>query len=195
MTKDLTVGNPLKVIVSYMIPVFLGLVLQQAYNLVDTLVVGRFVGSNALGGVGSASSLCLMVMGATMGLCSGFCIPISHAFGEKNESKLRKYLAHAIYLSAANAVIIMAVFLTFGGQILDWMGTLPENRDFAYSYVMAICIMVVPTKVMQYCSARGKPLPSRCSALLVSQRISPFRKRMMGSFLRIYNIQRAPDSA
>lgn len=147
MTKDLTVGNPLKVIVSYMIPVFLGLVLQQAYNLVDTLVVGRFVGSNALGGVGAASSLCLMVMGATMGLCSGFCIPISQAFGAKNEIKLRQYLAHSIYLSAINAVVIMAVFLTFGGQILDWMGTLPDNRSHAYNYVM-VYFMGVPCAVL-----------------------------------------------
>lgn len=147
MTKDLTVGNPLKVIVSYMIPVFLGLVLQQAYNLVDTMVVGRFVGADALGGVGSASSLCLMVMGATMGLCAGFCIPIAQAFGEKNDTKLRKHLAHAIYLCAANAVIIMAVFLTFGGQILDLMGTLPENRDYAYSYVM-VYFMGVPCAVL-----------------------------------------------
>jgi len=69
MTKDLAVGNPLKVIVNYIIPVFLGLVLQQAYNLVHTIVVGRFVGANALGGVGAASSLCLMAFDATMGLC------------------------------------------------------------------------------------------------------------------------------
>ena len=118
MTKDLTVGNPLKVIVNYMIPVFLGLVLQQAYNLVDTLVVGRFVGSNALGGVGSASSLCLMVMGATMGLCSGFCIPISHAFGEKNESKLRSYLAHARSRLLRNGRRADVLFLSNRGERL-----------------------------------------------------------------------------
>lgn len=147
MTKDLTVGNPLKVIVSYMIPVFLGLVLQQAYNLVDTIVIGWFEGSKALGGVGAASSLCLMVMGATMGLCAGFCIPISHAFGEKNETKLRQYLAHSIYLSAANAAIIMAVFLSLGGPILDAMGTLPENYDHAYNYVM-VYFMGVPCAVL-----------------------------------------------
>ena len=147
MTKDLTVGNPLKVIVNYMIPVFLGLVLQQAYNLVDTIVIGWFEGSKALGGVGAASSLCLMVMGATMGLCAGFCIPISHAFGEKNETKLRQYLAHSIYLSAANAAVIMVVFLSLGGTILNAMGTLPENYDHAYNYVM-VYFMGVPCAVL-----------------------------------------------
>ena len=135
MTKDLTVGNPLRVIVNYMIPVFLGLLLQQAYNLVDTVVVGRFVGANALGGVGAASSLCLMVFGATMGLCSGFCIPIANAFGAKEDSRLRQYLAHAIYLCGMNAGLVMFVFLTFCRPILTAMNTPVENFPFAYDYV------------------------------------------------------------
>ena len=135
MTKDLTVGNPLRVIVNYMIPVFLGLLLQQAYNLVDTIVVGRFVGANALGGVGAASSLCLMVFGATMGLCSGFCIPIANAFGAKEDSRLRQYLAHAIYLCGINAGLVMFVFLTFCRPILTAMNTPVENFQFAYEYV------------------------------------------------------------
>ena len=140
MTKDLTVGNPLKVIVNYMIPVFLGLVLQQAYNLVDTMIVGRFVGANALGGVGAASSLCLMVMGMSMGLCSGFCIPIANAFGAKEETRLRKNLAHAIYLSAANVALTMFIFLTFCHQILVLMNTPEDNFQFAYQYVFVYII-------------------------------------------------------
>lgn len=140
MTKDLTVGNPLKVIVNYMIPVFLGLVLQQAYNLVDTMIVGRFVGANALGGVGAASSLCLMVMGMSMGLCSGFCIPIANAFGAKEETRLRKNLAHAIYLSAINVGLTMFIFLTFCHQILVLMNTPADNFQFAYDYVFVYII-------------------------------------------------------
>lgn len=140
MTKDLTVGNPLKVIVNYMIPVFLGLVLQQAYNLVDTMIVGRFVGANALGGVGAASSLCLMVMGMSMGLCSGFCIPIANAFGAKEETRLRRNLAHAIYLSAINVGLTLLIFLTFARQILVLMNTPEDNFQFAYEYVFVYII-------------------------------------------------------
>lgn len=140
MTKDLTVGNPLKVIVNYMIPVFLGLVLQQAYNLVDTMIVGRFIGANALGGVGAASSLCLMVMGMSMGLCSGFCIPIANAFGAKEETRLRKNLAHAIYLSVINVGLTMFIFLTFCRQILVLMNTPVDNFQFAYDYVFVYII-------------------------------------------------------
>lgn len=140
MTKDLTIGNPLKVIVNYMIPVFLGLVLQQAYNLVDTMIVGRFVGANALGGVGAASSLCLMVMGMSMGLCSGFCIPIANAFGAKEETRLRRNLAHAIYLSVINVGLTMFIFLTFCRQILVLMNTPADNFQFAHEYVFVFII-------------------------------------------------------
>lgn len=147
MTKDLTVGNPLKVIVNYMIPVFLGLVLQQAYNLVDTMIVGRFVGANALGGVGAASSLCLMVMGMSMGLCSGFCIPIANAFGAKEETRLRRYLAHSIYLSVINVGLTMFIFLTFCRQILVAMNTPADNFQFAYDYVF-VYILGMPFVVL-----------------------------------------------
>lgn len=147
MTKDLTVGNPLKVIVNYMIPVFLGLVLQQAYNLVDTMIVGRFVGANALGGVGAASSLCLMVMGMSMGLCSGFCIPIANAFGAKEETRLRRNLAHAIYLSVINVGMTLLIFLTFARQILVAMNTPVDNFQFAYDYVF-VFIVGMPFSVL-----------------------------------------------
>lgn len=147
MTKDLTVGKPLKIIVNYMIPVFLGLVLQQAYNLVDTIVIGRFEGANALGGVGAASSLCLIVLGSVSGLCSGFCVPISNAFGAKEETRLRQYLAHAIYLSAAVTVVLMFVFLTFCGPILELMKTPEENFRYAYDYVQ-VYFMGIPFAVL-----------------------------------------------
>lgn len=147
MTKDLTVGKPLKIIINYMIPVFLGLVLQQAYNLVDTVVIGRFEGANALGGVGAASSLCLIVLGSTSGLCSGFCVPISNAFGAKEDTRLRQYLAHAIYLSAAVTVILMFVFLTFCGPILKLMKTPEDNFQYAYEYVQ-VYFMGIPFAVL-----------------------------------------------
>lgn len=140
MTKDLTVGKPLKVIVNYMIPVFLGLLLQQAYNLVDTMIVGRFVGANALGGVGAASSLCLLAMGMSMGFCSGFCIPIANAFGAKEETRLRKSLAHAIYLCAINVALNMLIFMGLCGQILELMNTPKDNFDYAYDYVFMYSI-------------------------------------------------------
>ena len=135
MTKDLTIGNPFRVMLNFMIPIFLGQLLQQAYSMVDTMVVGHFVGGNAIGGIGTATSLCMIVFGACLGLCTGFCIPLSNAFGAKNSSLLRQYLAHSIYLSAINTTIIMTVFLTFSAPILRAMGTPDENFGYAMDYL------------------------------------------------------------
>ena len=75
MTRDLTRGNPARVILQFTIPILLGLLLQQVYNLVDTMIVGKFVGVDALGGVGSTGSLNFMILGSCIGLCMGFGIP------------------------------------------------------------------------------------------------------------------------
>ncbi len=152
MTKDLTVGSPLRVMIKFAFPIFLGLVLQQAYNLVDTIVVSWFVGDNAVGGVGAASSLCLMVWGAANGLCTGFCIPIARTFGAKEDSQLRKYLANSIYLSVIAVVLLMGLFLPMTGPILTWMQTAPENYDYAFAY-FTVYFLGLPFAVLYNLSA------------------------------------------
>ena len=84
MTKDLTVGRPLKVIFDFAVPVFFGYLFQQFYNLVDTIIVGQFLGVSALAAVGSTGSLNFMIIGFCMGLCSGFAIPVAQKFGAKD---------------------------------------------------------------------------------------------------------------
>ena len=81
MTKDLTVGRPLKVIFNFAVPVFFGYLFQQFYNVVDTIIVGQFLGVSALAAVGSTGSLNFMIIGFCMGLCSGFAIPVAQKFG------------------------------------------------------------------------------------------------------------------
>jgi len=77
MTKDLTVGRPLKVIFDFAVPVFFGYLFQQFYNLVDTIIVGQFLGVSALAAVGSTGSLNFMIIGFCIVLCSGFAIPVA----------------------------------------------------------------------------------------------------------------------
>ena len=138
MTKDLTRGNPVSVILQFIIPILLGLLLQQVYNLVDTMIVGKFVGLDALGGVGSTGSLNFMVLGSCIGLCMGFGIPAANAFGAGDESQLRRYVANSIYLCAAASVVVMAVVLVFCREILTAMHTTPETYAYAYDYIYRI---------------------------------------------------------
>ena len=135
MTKDMTRGNPTGVILQFIIPILLGLLLQQVYNLVDTMIVGKFVGLDALGGVGSTGSLNFLVLGSCVGLSMGFGIPVANAFGAGEESQLRRYAANSIYLCAAASVVVMAIVLVFCREILLAMHTTPETYDYAYDYI------------------------------------------------------------
>ena len=138
MTKDLTVGNPLKLVLQFAIPVWLGMMLQQVYTLVDTAIVGRTLGVLALGGVGSTGSLNFMVIGFCNGLCSGFAIPVAQAFGAGDERQLRRYITNSVFLCAAVAAILLAGILPNCRRILTLMNTTKEQFDFAYSYIFII---------------------------------------------------------
>ena len=87
MTKDMTSGSPAKLIFGFAIPMFLGLLFQQFYSMVDTLIVGKFLGVNPLAGVGSTTSLNFMVLGFCMGVCNGFAIPVAQMFGAREEGR------------------------------------------------------------------------------------------------------------
>ncbi len=78
MTKDMTNGSPMKLILGFSIPLLFGYLFQQFYNLVDTLIVGRFLGVDALAAVGSTGSLNFLIIGFCMGVCNGFAIPLAH---------------------------------------------------------------------------------------------------------------------
>ena len=99
MTKDMTQGSPLKLILAFAVPLMLGSLFQQFYNLADTIIVGRFVGVEALAAVGSVGGLNYLVLGFVNGIACGFSIPISWTFGAKDYREMRRYTANAVWLS------------------------------------------------------------------------------------------------
>ena len=97
---DLTEGSPFKLIIYFCIPMILGNLFQQLYNFVDTMIVGHFLGVEALAGVGATGSINFLIVGFCLGMCSGFAIPVAQMYGAKDYRSLRKYVANSIYLSA-----------------------------------------------------------------------------------------------
>lgn len=81
MTNDMTRGNPVRLILAFMIPTFLGNIFQQFYNLVDSVVAGRYIGVEALAAIGSTTSLIFLVTGWLQGITSGFSIMVAQCFG------------------------------------------------------------------------------------------------------------------
>lgn len=145
MTKDLTDGKPMKLILGFSVPLLLGFLFQQFYSLVDTLIVGRYLGVDSLAAVGSTSSINFLVIGFCMGVCIGFSIPVSHKFGAGDYAGMRKYVANCVWLSVAFAAVLTIVTVFFCRQILEIMKT-PENIiDEAYGYIVVIFIGIPVT--------------------------------------------------
>ena len=137
-TRDMTDGSPMKLIAGFLAPMLCGLLFQQFYNMVDTIVVGKFLGVNALAGVGSTGSVNFLVLGFCIGVCNGFVIPVAQKFGERDYLGLRRFVTNAIWLSALFAAVMTALTCLMCGRILTWMNTPQDIFQEAYSYVFVI---------------------------------------------------------
>ena len=113
--SDMTTGSPAKLIIRFMIPMFLGNLFQQFYNVVDSIVAGQFLGVQALAAIGSTGSLMFFVIGWLNGLTSGFAIMVAQCFGAKKEDRMRHYVAMSVYLSVVFA-LVMTIGLTLANE-------------------------------------------------------------------------------
>ena len=109
---DLTEGTPWKIIMRFSIPLFFTFLLQQFYNMVDTIVVGQFLGKDALAGVGSTGAINFMIIGFCMGLANGFVIPVAQRYGAKDYKDMRRFVANSIWLTVFFAAIMSITVLS-----------------------------------------------------------------------------------
>lgn len=145
MTKDMTQGSPMKLILGFSIPLLFGFLFQQFYNLVDTVIVGRFLGVDSLAAVGATGSINFLIIGFCMGVCNGFSIPISHKFGAKDYVGMRKYVANCAWLGISFAVVMTLLTTWLCRDILVLMRT-PENiLQDAYTYIWIIFLGIPVT--------------------------------------------------
>ncbi len=138
MTKDLTNGSPMKLVIRFAFPLFLGMILQQFYSIIDTVIVGQKLGVEALAGVGSTGSISFMVIGFCTGLSNGFAIPIAQQFGAKNNAELRKYMANSLWLWIIYSAIITLLVCVFCDSILRFLNTPEDIFDYARVYIFII---------------------------------------------------------
>lgn len=138
MTKDLTTGSPLKLIITFTFPAFLGMLFQQFYNVVDTIIVGKLLGIGPLAGVGATGSLNFMVLGFCMGICNGFAIPVAQKFGASDQVELRKFVANSLWLVAIIALVLTVPVCVYCRPILRVMNTPEDVFEYAYQYIFII---------------------------------------------------------
>ena len=144
MTRDLTTGSPMRLIWSFALPTLFGMLFQQFYNMMDTVIVGQLLGASALASVGSTSSINFFVIGFCMGVCNGFAIPVAQRMGAGDYSQMRRCVANAGWLSALFAVVLTVVTGLLCRTILTVMQTPEDIFDGAYQYILII-FLGIPT--------------------------------------------------
>lgn len=141
--KDLTEGKPMKLILGFGLPLLFGLLFQQLYNMVDSIIVGQMLGVNSLAAVGSTGSINFMILGFCIGICNGFAIPVAQAFGARDIENLKKYITNSAWMSILFSIVITTVVGLLTKKILIWMKTPDTIIDEAYLYIF-IVFMGIP---------------------------------------------------
>ena len=145
--RDLTQGSPMKLLIGFSLPLLGGFLFQQLYSFVDTAIVGRFLGYDALAAVGSTGSINFLINGFCIGLCSGFAIPIAQAKGAQDYTELRRFIMHSVYLCAVIAMA-MGLITGFGSPLLlKLMNTQSELLNMAVSYIQPV-FFAIPATVL-----------------------------------------------
>lgn len=136
--KDMTSGSPTKLIIGFALPLLMGMLFQQVYSLMDTIIVGQALGVNALAGVGATGSITFLIIGFCLGVCNGFGLPIAQRFGAKDYKSLKKYVGNAYVLSIIITIIMTVLTVIFCRDILVLMQTPDDIIDLSYSYLIVI---------------------------------------------------------
>jgi len=145
METDMTKGNPLPVILKFMIPLWIGNVFQQLYNMADTIIVGRFIGAGALAAVGSTGTVMFLVTGLSQGMSTGFTVLTSQKYGAGDKKGVRGSVANGIRLSFFVILVLTVLSLLSMKTLLHAMNTPDDIFEDAYSYICVICIGIFTT--------------------------------------------------
>ena len=138
MTNDMTTGNPVKLILLFSIPLLIGNIFQQFYSMVDTIIVGRFIGVEALAAVGTTSSMVFLVNGFVMGLTSGVAVLISQKYGAKDEVGVKEAVASSIILSIIATILVTFISVLSAKPLLTLMNTPSNIMKDASTYIIIL---------------------------------------------------------
>ena len=152
-TTDLTVGKPLFQILRFALPLVLGTLFQQLYSFADTVIVGRCLGTDALGAVGTTYSLNVLILGFVQGACVGFGIPVAETFGAKAKGGLRKYLFNGALLCVVLSVVFTLFTTLMAGPLLQLIHTPEELYADAVLYIRIIFLGIPATVLYNYASS------------------------------------------
>ena len=139
MELDMTKGSPFRLIVKFIIPIILGNLFQQLYNLADTVIVGRFVGVQALAAVGATGTISFLILGFLQGLTTGFTVQTAQRFGAGDMEGMKKSVGNAAVLSVIVTIVMTAVSVLIMDWLLGVMQTPEDIMQMSKTYILIIC--------------------------------------------------------
>lgn len=139
MELDMTKGKPSALIARFIIPIIIGNIFQQLYSMADTIIVGQFLGVDALAAVGATGSVSFLILGFTQGLTTGFTVLTAQRYGAGDRDGMRKSIGNAAVLSCIVAVVMTIVSMTGMDALLKVMNTPEDILGMAKEYIMIIC--------------------------------------------------------
>lgn len=153
MEDRMTSGPITKRILIFAMPILAGQILQQLYNLIDSVIVGRYVGVSGLAAVGATWSLTYIVCYFCIGTCTGMSIPLSQEYGAGNMPKMRCYFANGIYIAMILAFLMTTVTSLLSMQFLKWLQTPNDIIYDAHIYLLTIFLGLPFTILYNFCFA------------------------------------------
>lgn len=168
----MTSGSPMKLILGFSIPLLFGNLFQQFYSMVDTMIVGRVLGTGPLAAVGSTGSITFLIIGFCLGLCSGFAIPVAQCFGSRDYKELRRFIGNAVWLCVGFGIVLTVLTVIFCRNILELMGTPADIIDDAYAYLVII-FAGIPQRFSIICLPASSALSATAARRLSSSSSRP----------------------
>ena len=165
--KDLTKGKPSRLILAFAIPIFMANILQLTYSIVDTRIVGSYLGENALAAVGATTTLSNLVIGFLMGLSNGFAIITAQKFGARDYAGVKKSFALSLKMGCTIALAITIVCLLFLRQILGFLNVSNDLMGMSVSYIFIIIAGLVATFLYDACAAALRALGDTVTPLVI----------------------------
>lgn len=141
--KDMTQGNPTRLIISFAIPMLIGNIFQQIYNVADTIIVGRFLGASALAGVGSTGTLTCFLTALVIGLCNGAGLVAAQCFGCRNTEKLKQVIVALIWTAGSLTIVVSLLGIFASGFFLRLLSVPEDVIDYSITYLRIIYSFVI----------------------------------------------------
>ena len=150
---DMTKGSPMSIILKFTLTLLAGNIAQQLYNIVDTIIVGRYVNPQALAAVGSTGTIVFLIIGTSNGMVTGFSVVTSQKYGAADYKGVNASVTNGFYLGVAVAAVLTAISLSVMRPLLTLMNTPGDIFEYAYAYISTICCGIIFTVMYNLCSS------------------------------------------